>query len=55
MDTFIDKTKKNIVKDIINCFKEGPRANVFLLKNNKRKIKIKKILEQIKNKIILSY
>lgn len=56
MDTFIDKTKKNIVKDIINCFKEGPRANVFLLKNNKRKIMIKKLLEQIKkqeNLIIL--
>ncbi|WP_323594180.1 hypothetical protein [Aliarcobacter butzleri] len=48
MDTFIDKTKKNIVKDIINCFKEGPKANVILLKNNKRKIMIKKLLEQIK-------
>jgi hypothetical protein len=28
MDTFIDKTKKNIVKDIINCFKEGPKCEI---------------------------
>ncbi len=48
MDTFIHKSKNNIAQDIINCFKEGPKANYILLKNNKRKIMIRKQIEQIK-------
>ncbi len=50
MDTLKDKSKNEIIGNIINCFKEGTEKNFFPIKDNKRKIMIRRTLQHI-NKI----
>jgi ribosomal protein L24 len=48
MNSFKDKSTNKIAQDIINCFKEGSNGNVFSIKENKRKIMIRRYIEIIK-------
>lgn len=48
MDSFKNKSTNKIAQDIINCFKEGSKANIISIKNNKRKIMIRRYAEHVK-------
>jgi ribosomal protein L24 len=48
MNSFKNKSKNDIAKDIINSFKEGSKTSVINISNEKRKIIVRRILQHIK-------
>lgn len=48
MNSFKNKSTYKIAQDIINCFKEGDKANIISIRDNKRKIMVRRYAKHIK-------